>query len=167
MLAHLLLAVVTALASQMTLIEAAPPASNTIIFSSSFTQPAPPMIRPAFTANFNQHKWNKDLSHIASGFWYSSPSVKKVRIDEAYESTLASSLFDYNNVTSAGVNNILWSLTPSIASQPQYYVGYQSLPSFPLFVEDLLVASNAIYAGTTVDPDFGQLMLVSNMFMQL
>ena len=70
---------------------------------------------------------------------------------------LASSLFDWNNVTSAGVSNVLWYLTPSIVSAPQFFAGYVATPSFPLFSADLLVGSNAVYGGTTVDPDFGML----------
>lgn len=138
---------------------------NTTLFSSSFHQPSPPLVKPAFTASFNQHKWNEDLNHITSGFWYSSPSAKKVRVDEAYDSTLASSLFDFDNVTTAGVNNVMWYLTPSIASTPQFYVGYVPMSSFPLFTADLLVANNAVYAGTTDDPDFGELALVCLVFV--
>lgn len=135
--------------------------SDTHSLQSNFDlRPQPPLVKPAFTANFNQHKWNQNLSHITSGFWYCSPLARKVRIDEAYDSTLASSLFDYNNVTTEGVNNVLWYLTPSIASTPQFYVGYEPIPSFPLFTADLLVANNAVYAGTADDPDFGELALV-------
>ena len=160
MIAPVSISIMAAAFSQINLAYALPTVGNsTTLFSSSFHQPKPPLIKPAFTANFNQHKWTEDLNHITSGFWYSSPSAKKVRVDEAYESTLASSLFDYDNVTTEGVNNIFWYLKPSIASTPQFYVGYE-LPSFPLFTADLLVSNNAVYAGTTDDPDFGDLALV-------
>lgn len=146
--------------SQLVLTIATPTTGNSLPFSSDFHQPSPPSLKPAFTANFNQHKWNQNISHITSGFWYSSPTAKKARIDEAYNLTLASSLFDYNNVSASGIDNVLWYLTPSIASAPQFYQGYEPMPSFPLFSPDLLVANNGVYAGVTTDPDFGEVVMV-------
>ena len=148
------------MAAQVPLLYVVKTAASAIPFSSTFHQPTPPAIKPAFTANFNQHKWDQNVSHITSGFWYSSPSAKKVRIDEAYDLTLASSLFDYHNVSAKGVNNVMWYLNPSIVSTPQFFEGYVSNPSFPLFRNDLLVASQAVYAGVTEDPDFGELIMV-------
>ena len=150
---------IAALASQVPMAEPAE-TTTTIPFSSTFHQPAPPLVKPAFKAHWSQHKWNANVSHIASGYMYSSPSVKKVRVDEAYDGTLGSSLFDYNKVTDEGVYNIVWTLSPSLTSAPEFFTGYVEGPAFPLVEEGLLVSSNAVYAGVTSDPDFGELTKV-------
>jgi hypothetical protein len=77
MILQLLLAIVAAVAQQAVLAGAMSTTSKTLPFSSTFHQPAPPLVKPAFTASFNQHKWNENVSHITSGYWYSSPSAKK------------------------------------------------------------------------------------------
>lgn len=89
-----------------------------------------------------------NVTHIAAGFLYNSPAAQKVRVDEAYDSVLASSLFDYTNVTAAGVANTLYSWSPSIASTPGIFHGYVD-PSFPIFVSDQLSASNSVFSGLT------------------
>lgn len=73
----------------------------------------------------------------------------------AYDSTIGSSLFDYSNVTQEGVANKMWTLSPAIASAPQYFFGYVE-PAFPLLSEDLLIASQAVYVGTINDPYVGE-----------
>jgi hypothetical protein len=100
-----------------------------------------------------------NVSHIASGFIYNSPSRSKVRVDEAYDSTLGSSLFDYTNVTQGGVANRLWSLSPAITSPPECFQGFSN-PAFPLISEDILVANEAIYGGVTYDAFAGEVALV-------
>jgi len=104
---------------------------------------------------------DSNVSHIASGFIYNSPSQGKVRVDEAFDSTFASSLFDYTNITQGGVANRLWSLSPAITSPPQCFKNYVN-PAFPLVTEDLLVANKAIYAGMTYDSFAGDVALVSS-----
>ena len=104
---------------------------------------------------------NVNVSHIASGYMYSSPTQKKVRVDESYDGALGSSLFDYANVTNEGVLNIQWLLTPAVVSTPQFFVGYVDAPSFPLIPADLLIAGNAVYAGVVQDPYVGEVTAVS------
>jgi hypothetical protein len=101
-----------------------------------------------------------NVSHIASGFIYNSPSLSKVRVDEAYDSTLGSSLFDYTNVTQEGVANQLWSLSPAVTSPPECFQGFSN-PAFPLISEDILVANEAIYGGVMYDAFAGEVALVS------
>jgi hypothetical protein len=102
---------------------------------------------------------NANISHIASGFIYSSPSQQKVRVDEAYDSALGSSLFDYTNVTQDGVANRQWILDPAITSPPSLWQGYV-VPAFPLIPRDLLVTSGAVFGGIVDDPYVGQVATV-------
>lgn len=81
-------------------------------------------------------------------------------MDETYDTTLGSSLFDYDNVTDEGVSNIMWTLTPAVASEPEFFSGYV-VPAFPIIPSDLLVASNAVYAGVVRDPYVGEMTAVS------
>ena len=106
---------------------------------------------------------NSNVSHIAAGYQYSSPSQKKVRVDLAYDSVLGSSLFDYSNVTNEGVSNVLWTLTPAVASAPAFFVGFTE-PAFPLIPRDLLVAGNAVFAGHIQDDYVGAVTSVSRAF---
>lgn len=94
---------------------------------------------------------NANISHIASGFIYSSSSQQKARVDEAYDSSLDSSLFDYANVTQDGVANRLWILTPSISSGPYLWQGYVT-PAFPLISHDFLVTNGAVFGGIINNP---------------
>ena len=103
---------------------------------------------------------NVNVSHIASGYIYNSPSNNKVRVDETYDTALGSSLFDYDNVTDEGISNIVWMLSPAVASQPDFSTGYV-VPAFPLIPTDLLVAGNAVYAGVIQDPYVGEMTAVS------
>ena len=91
---------------------------------------------------------------------YHSLSEAKVRVDEVYDFTLGSSLFDYANVREEGVLNRLWTLSPAITSPPQCFEDFVA-PAFPLIQDDILVANNAIYGGTTHDAVAGQVELVS------
>ena len=158
-----LLAAIAVLISQVLVADARTPFDTTTPFSSTFQQPPPPLIKAAFKANWNQHKWNANLSNIASGFVYTSPASKKVRVDEAFDSTLGSSLFDYNNVTAKGVYNVVWTLTPSLTSTPSFFTGYVAEPAFPLLTADVLIKGNAVYAGTATNQDDGDLTKVRSL----
>ncbi|KAI9683693.1 MAG: hypothetical protein M1829_004999 [Trizodia sp. TS-e1964] len=117
------------------------------LFSSKFAETLPPRIVAAFSASWQQHKWDQNVSHIASGYMYASPELKMIRVDTAYQTVLGSSLFDYSNVSSVGqVANHVYNLTPAIASLPNcnsYYVD----PAFPLFAEDFLQNNSAVFGG--------------------
>lgn len=88
---------------------------------------------------------------------YSSPSQGKVRVDLSYDSFFGSSLFDFTKVNERGIFNTQWLLSPSITSAPELLADYVGQPAFPLVQADLLVTSNAVYAGVVEDPDFGEL----------
>lgn len=106
---------------------------------------------------------DSNVSNIASGFIYNSPSNGIVRVDEAFDSTFASSLFDYGNVTEeGGVSNRLWSLSPAITSPAECFSDFVA-PAFPLISPDILVTNGAIYAGTTYDAFAGEVALVSSI----
>jgi hypothetical protein len=102
---------------------------------------------------------NANVSHIASGFIYFSPSQQKVRVDEAYNSSLGSSLFDYTNITNAGVANRQWILDPAITSPPNLWQGYVT-PAFPLIPRDFLVTQGAVFGGIVDDPYVGEVATV-------
>ncbi|KAI4212355.1 MAG: hypothetical protein LQ351_004925 [Letrouitia transgressa] len=119
-------------------------------FSSSFHQPTPPLIKGAFKANFNQHKWDQNLSHITSGFIYNSPDNNKVRVDQAFDGSLGSSLFDFANVTDGLVLNKYFLISPSIASKPNC-TQYLTNPGFPLIAPDFLTSTKAVFVGEVND----------------
>jgi hypothetical protein len=102
---------------------------------------------------------NANISHIASGFIYCSPSQQKVRVDEAYDSGLGSSLFDYTNITNAGVANRQLILHPAITSPPNLWQGYVS-PAFPLIPRDFLVTNGAVFGGIVDDSYVGEVATV-------
>jgi hypothetical protein len=129
------------------------------IFSATFSQPEPPPVHAEYRASWNQHKWNENVSHIASGFIYNSPAHKKVRVDETFDSALGSSLFDYTNVTQKGVANRQWILSPAVASPAQCFQGYVN-PAFPLISAELLIASGAVFGGVVEDPFVGSVATV-------
>ncbi len=101
------------------------------------------------------------MSHIASGYIYNSPSNQKIRVDEAFDSNFASSLFDYTDISSDGlVSNTLYTLAPCIAATPQFWQGYV-MPVFPLFSSDILVTCNAVFTGVVDDRFNGKVASVS------
>ena len=134
-------------------------------FTSAFAQPAPPLVKAEFSANYKQHKWNANVSHIVAGAVYFSPSNGKVRADAAFAPSLASSLFDYANISAdGGVNNVQWTLSPNVAAKPTVFEGYVQ-PGFPLFAPDLLVSSGAVYAGfEDGEEGFGVVAKVSSQY---
>lgn len=85
------------------------------------------------------------MSHITAGYMASSTSSSTVRVDEAYAGGLASSLFNYANVTSDGlVDNTLTTFAPP--ENVTVWRGYVN-SNFPLFSADLLVRAGAVFAG--------------------
>ena len=73
-----------------------------------------------------------------------SPSKNLVRVDQAYDGFLGSSLFDYANVTKDGlVDNILTTYSYN-SSKPEIWRGYVD-SDFPLFPRDLLVQDKAVF----------------------
>ncbi|KAJ3486782.1 hypothetical protein NLG97_g6547 [Lecanicillium saksenae] len=130
--------------------------SSMIEFSASFKQPEPPLVKSEYQTNFVQHKWNQNLSHITSGFINNSPSKGSVRVDEAFEGfaranggvsgNLASSFFNYANVTKEGlVDNILTTYGGN-ATKADEWRGYSN-SNFPLIKPDMLVESGAVFGG--------------------
>jgi hypothetical protein len=135
------------------------------LFSSSFEQPEPPLIEGEFKSNFKQHKWNSNVSHITAGFIYVSPSNQKIRVDQAYSFSLSSSLFDYTNLSSDGlVSNMVYTLTPNVAAQPCIWIGYV-VSAFPLWRNETLVESNAVFGGVVDDRDMGIVTSVRSQFI--
>ncbi|RSM14291.1 hypothetical protein CEP52_001480 [Fusarium oligoseptatum] len=131
----------TALAASATVMAASslrcsPFPSSMIEFSSGFIQPEPPLVKPE----------NENLSHITTGFIDNSPSKGFVRADEAFDGKLASSLFNYANVTKSGlVDNTLTTYTPG-SNKPDIWRGYVN-SNFPIFEKDILVKGGAVFEG--------------------
>ncbi|CAG7926613.1 unnamed protein product [Penicillium olsonii] len=120
--------------------------SSMIEFSSGFEQPEAPLINAEFQTSFIQHKWNQNLSHITNGFIVNSPAQNLVRVDEAYDGTLASSLFNYANSTKEGlVENTLTTFSHK-SNKPTVWKGFVN-SNFPLFPEDILVQNGAVFGG--------------------
>lgn len=95
---------------------------------------------------------NANLSHITAGYIYNSPSQGFVQADEAYEGQLASSYFDYSNVTDSGlVDNTLTAYDHS-STEPIVWRGYVN-SNYPIFKEDILIEAGAVYEGL-VQRDF-------------
>ncbi|KAJ5392471.1 hypothetical protein N7509_007961 [Penicillium cosmopolitanum] len=111
---HLLYASLAAFMLEVRASNCSPFPSSVVEFSSGFEQPEPPSIKAEYGTNFIQHKWNQNLSHITTGYIRNSPSQLLVRADEAYDGTLASSVFNYANSTKEGlVDNTLTSYDES------------------------------------------------------
>lgn len=89
---------------------------------------------------------NQNLSHIQIGYMYNSPSRKLVRVDETFEDGLASSTFDFANITKGGlVDNKLTSVFKDFG-HPDVFRGYVNT-NYPLIAADFLVKGNAVFAG--------------------
>jgi hypothetical protein len=77
---------------------------------------------------------------------YNSPGSKLVRVDETFKGALASSVFDFSNVTNDGlVDNKLTTFTTDLA-HPDVYRGYVN-SNYPLISPDFLVAGAAVFSG--------------------
>lgn len=84
----------------------------------------------------------------------------KVRVDEVFESTLASSLFDYHNTSSNGlVANTMISFSPTIRSKPSVFNDYVN-SNFPLVSSDFLTANGAVFMGLVDRPMSGKVASV-------
>jgi hypothetical protein len=95
---------------------------------------------------------NANLSHITAGYIENSPSQGFVRVDEAFEGQLASSYFNYSNVTETGlVDNTLTTYDPK-STTPSVWRGYVN-SNFPIFQKEILVTAGAVYEGL-VNRDF-------------
>jgi hypothetical protein len=78
---------------------------------------------------------------------------------------IASSIFDYTNISANGlVSNILYSFTPSIASPPNIFSDYVN-PNFPLFTTDILGTNGAVFTGLTHSAKNGQVASVRTSFI--
>ena len=85
----------------------------------------------------------------------------KVRADQAYNSVLGSSLFDYTNMTAEGlVWNALWEVRPNVKAEPKIWTGYV-LPAFPLWKNNTLAEMGAVFMGVIEDPDMETVATVS------
>ncbi|KAJ4026251.1 hypothetical protein NW752_001190 [Fusarium irregulare] len=115
-------------------------------FSAGFKQPKPPIVKPEYQAHFVQHKWNADLSHITAGYIENSPSKAFVRADEAYEGEMASSFFDYSNITEAGLVDNTLTTYDHKSIKPTVWRGYVN-SNFPIFDKKILVDSEAVFEG--------------------
>jgi len=107
------------------------------------------------------------FSHISSGYLYHSPTHSKVRADASYDSSIVSSLFDY---TITNRNNLVWNtlftIEPSVSAAPKIWTGFVK-PAWALFEEDILVKSNAVFAGVVDDRWLGATASVSSYFRVL
>ncbi|CAG7955668.1 unnamed protein product [Penicillium salamii] len=120
--------------------------SSMIEFSSDFEQPTPPMIQAEYQTSFIQHKWNQNLSHITTGFINNLPSQNSVRVDEAFDGSLASSFFNYANSTKEGlVENTLTTYSHE-SDKPAVWKGFVN-SNFPLFHENILAQNGAVFGG--------------------
>ncbi|KAJ5556800.1 hypothetical protein N7494_000715 [Penicillium frequentans] len=124
----------------------APFSSSMIEFASGFEEPSPPLVKDEYTANFIQHKWNQNLSHITAGHISNLPSLDIVLVDEASDDGLASSLFNYANTSQDGLVDNTLSTYSSTSSSVEVWRGYVN-PAFPLFSRDFLVTNKAIFGG--------------------
>lgn len=139
-----------------------PFASSMIEFSADFKQPEPPLLKSEYQTNFIQHKWygtrhqasvranehhrNENLTHITTGFITNSPSKGFVRADEAFDGNLASSFFNYANVTEEGLVDNTLTTYSSNSTTPDVWRGYVN-SNFPIFEESILVTAGAVFGG--------------------
>lgn len=129
---------------------AAPP------YSSTFIEPQPPNITVEFRANYMQHKYDADVTHnnIISGFMYMSPTLKKIRLDGAYDIRLEASIFDFSNATADGlVSNVIFSFVGGLTNPTcsSYFVP----PFIPLVPPNILSVTGAVYTGVQNDEIHG------------
>jgi hypothetical protein len=89
---------------------------------------------------------NANLSHIAAGFLYNSPSNAKVRADLSYDVTIGTSVFDFKNTSHGLVSNTLITYSPSLAGKPTVFQDYVN-SDFPLFTGDVLQTNQAVFTG--------------------
>ncbi|UNI22372.1 hypothetical protein JDV02_008267 [Purpureocillium takamizusanense] len=120
--------------------------ASMLAFSSGFKQPTPPMVKPEFNTSFVQHKWDETVSHIMTGYMRNSPSDKAVRVHEVFDDAVASSLFDFSNVTADGLVDNTLTTWRDDATQPDVWRDYVNT-NYPLFAADMLVKAGAVFGG--------------------
>ncbi|PNP81267.1 hypothetical protein FNYG_05299 [Fusarium nygamai] len=121
-------------------------------FSAGFKQPNPPQIKSEFTTSFVQHRWNQRTSVIVAGYLENSGSQGIIRVDQAYDGSLTSSVYDYNNMTDDTMVDHTMNTFQSGASCPKVSRGYDNI-TFPLFSKDMLIKGGAVFTGS-VTRDF-------------
>ena len=89
---------------------------------------------------------DENLSNIAAGYITNSPSQGIVRVDEAYDGKLASSFFNYANVTEEGLVDNTLTEYQSNSTKPVVFRGYVN-SNYPIFQDSILVDSNAVFGG--------------------
>jgi hypothetical protein len=86
------------------------------------------------------------LSHIMAGHIENSPAKGFVRVNEVYDDKLATSFFNYKNVTKEGlVDNTLTTYDPAV-KKPSIWRGYVD-SNYPIFAKDILIAAGAVFEG--------------------
>ncbi|KAK5087831.1 hypothetical protein LTR05_002046 [Lithohypha guttulata] len=126
------------------------------LFTPIFQQPDIPTIATELCGFFLQHKWDIELSHLTSGYWYNSALQGQVRVDETYHNAYGSSLFDYTNISTTGaINNRMFTVNPSAGSPPVYFEAYIDSPGFPLITSNFLQSANATFGGIVNKPFLG------------
>ena len=99
---------------------------------------------------------DSEVSHITAGYWYNSAEHGKIRVDEAYDGSLASSLCDFTDMNAdGGIMNHLITVGPSMGSEPSCFDDYLQAPGFPLITEDFLKSANATFGGVIQEPLLG------------
>ncbi|RAO64675.1 uncharacterized protein BHQ10_000687 [Talaromyces amestolkiae] len=118
------------------------------IFTSGFEEPVPPVIKSTYNTSFIQHKWNSNLSHITSGYIYNLPDQAKVIATEAYAGNLATSTFNYANISQDGLvdNAVIYIPIDGDDTNREMFRDYVN-PGFPLIKDDFLVSNGAAFGG--------------------
>ncbi|KAF5015766.1 hypothetical protein F66182_12780 [Fusarium sp. NRRL 66182] len=118
------------------------------IFTSGFEEPIPPTVKSAYNTSFIQHKWNSNLSHITSGYIYNIPDQAQVIATEAYAGNLATSTFNYANISQDGLvdNTVIYFPVGGNDTSPEMFRDYVN-PGFPLIKDDFLVSNGAAFGG--------------------
>jgi len=110
------------------------------------TSGEPSLQNPNRSAFYSPKLRNGELSHITAGFIQNSPSKGFVRADEAFDGVLASSTFDYSNVTKLGlVDNTLITYDPKKA-KPSVWRGYVN-SNYPILNKTVLIDNGAVFEG--------------------
>lgn len=87
-----------------------------------------------------------NVSHITAGYIFNSPDKGLVRVDKADDTSPASSVFNYANISADGlVDNTVTTYRPD-ADKPDIWRGYVN-SNFPIFPEDILITAGASFSG--------------------
>lgn len=118
------------------------PSTQPIFYSISGPLPIPDVYYQLLTATSR----NAELSHITAGYIENSPSKGLVRVDEAYDGELATSFFNYANVTKSGLVDNTLTTYDQKHTKPTVWRGYVN-SNFPIFDQNILVKAEAVYQG--------------------